>query len=242
MVLNSKYLRDLRRGDVGHDQSNRCHKWHQDGGDAGEGHGFEGIEQQQDERRRQQKSRRRRGMGRVEYLPVEWHTRFKGRLYREARGTASMGNSGFDRERGRDQHHNDRGGTRGVVEAGSGVTQGGAEDEARAGVGEGGGRGAGAGAGAGAGGLSIWDITLPRAPTLRAFTNDTLLDILYFMSPEYHQVRSEQREANRREAKRCRRFDWLVDWLCVCVCMCVWFIPSLLLSWQYLALRFLVCE
>eukprot|EP00953_Heterococcus_sp_UTEX-ZZ885_P002224 1720-Heterococcus_DN1.PRE.1 len=75
--------------------------------------------------------------GRVEYLPIEWHSRFKTKL--DAEGKC-----------GRDGTSNS-----------SGVS-----DEQ----------------------LSIWDITLKRAATLRAYTNDTVLDVLYFMSPEYHQI------------------------------------------------------
>ena len=106
-----------------------------------------------------------KGLGRVEYLPVEWHTRFKGRLYKEGGG-----NDGATRN----ARTAPRCGVRAPVE--------GSENESAGGSGGGDG---------GSGGLSIWDITLPRAPTLRAFTNDTLLDILYFMSPEYHQARDE---------------------------------------------------
>jgi hypothetical protein len=75
--------------------------------------------------------------GRVEYLPIEWHSRFKTKLHAEGKC-------------GRDGTSNS-----------SGVN-----DEQ----------------------LSIWDITLKRAATLRAYTNDTVLDVLYFMSPEYHQI------------------------------------------------------
>jgi hypothetical protein len=76
--------------------------------------------------------------GRVEYLPIEWHSRFKTKLHAEGKC-------------GRDGTSNNS----------SGVS-----DEQ----------------------LSIWDITLKRAATLRAYTNDTVLDVLYFMSPEYHQI------------------------------------------------------
>lgn len=120
------------------------------------------------------------GLGRVEYLPVEWHTRFKGRLYREGGG----------RERGDGDRDGSGGSRRGAGEASSpsfarGSEGGGGERSS----GGGGVRGRSGGDGGSGDGLSIWDITLPRAPTLRAFTNDTLLDILYFMSPEYHQAR-----------------------------------------------------
>eukprot|EP00903_Cladosiphon_okamuranus_P007816 g7562.t1 len=112
-----------------------------------------------------------KGLGRVEYLPIEWHTRFKGRLYQEGSGS-------------------DGGARSARASSGSGfrASAGGTEEGL-----------AGGGGGGGGGGLSIWDITLPRAPTLRAFTNDTLLDILYFMSPEYHQVIVEEvtQEINR---------------------------------------------
>ena len=40
-----------------------------------------------------------------------------------------------------------------------------------------------------AGHLRLRDITLSRIPHLRSFVNDALLDVLYFMSPAYHQVR-----------------------------------------------------
>ena len=114
-----------------------------------------------------------RGLGRVEYLPVEWHTRFKGRLYKE-------GGGGEGGSAGRSARTSSRSGVR--------ASPGGPEDGSAGG-------GSGGGAGGGSAGLSIWDITLPRAPTLRAFTNDTLLDILYFMSPEYHQVRDDDGDA-----------------------------------------------
>lgn len=39
-----------------------------------------------------------------------------------------------------------------------------------------------------AGHLRLRDITLSRIPHLRSFVNDALLDVLYFMSPAYHQV------------------------------------------------------
>lgn len=41
-----------------------------------------------------------------------------------------------------------------------------------------------------AGHLRLRDITLSRIPHLRSFVNDALLDVLYFMSPAYHQVRT----------------------------------------------------
>lgn len=186
---------------------------------------------------------RSNGLGRVEYLPIEWHTRFKGRLYRESGGgggvTATRGmadeesgsadrraagvaddKSGGGNASGRGCGSGDDKGSRNVgdserygsdtdrTEAMSGRdarrhgsvrtglewegTGHGREAEKRrifAGNKGGGGGEAGEGEVETQGGLSIWDITLPRAPTLRAFTNDTLLDILYFMSPEYHQVR-----------------------------------------------------
>jgi hypothetical protein len=78
--------------------------------------------------------------GRVEYLPIEWHSRFKTKLHTEGK-------------RGRDVSN-------------STANSSGVSDEQ----------------------LSIWDITLKRAATLRAYTNDTVLDVLYFMSPEYHQI------------------------------------------------------
>lgn len=42
-----------------------------------------------------------------------------------------------------------------------------------------------------AGHLRLRDITLSRIPHLRSFVNDALLDVLYFMSPAYHQVPRE---------------------------------------------------
>lgn len=178
-------------------------------------------------------------MGRVEYLPIEWHTRFKGRLYRESGEAAagvtaagddtatgarpgtpspasafaddsvttagergSVDSSSANAEIGGDGGQSNAMASSGRVRAESVPSTGGAErhtaedgddrkggesflrrDRGRGGDGDG-----GPGSVAGGNGLSIWDITLPRAPTLRAFTNDTLLDILYFMSPEYHQV------------------------------------------------------
>jgi len=65
--------------------------------------------------------------GRVDYLPVEWHTKFRDR--------AGEGEAGND-----------------------------------------------------SGHLRLRDITLSRIPHLRSFVNDALLDVLYFMSPAYHQV------------------------------------------------------
>lgn len=65
--------------------------------------------------------------GRVEYLPVEWHTKFRDRA-----GEGDTGNQ--------------------------------------------------------SGHLRLRDITLYRIPHLRSFVNDALLDVLYFMSPTYHQV------------------------------------------------------
>lgn len=44
-----------------------------------------------------------------------------------------------------------------------------------------------------AGHLRLRDITLSRIPHLRSFVNDALLDVLYFMSPAYHQVRPSVR-------------------------------------------------
>jgi len=135
-----------------------------------------------------------RGLGRVEYLPVEWHTRFKGRLYREGGGGEGGKDSG--------------GGLGGSTRRGS-MGGRGAGGRGRGEGGEGGGRRGGGddrgSGGGGNGGLSIWDITLPRAPTLRAFTNDTLLDILYFMSPEYHQVRSSKNRQRRSYDRICER-------------------------------------
>lgn len=131
------------------------------------------------------------GLGRVEYLPIEWHTRFKGRLYREGiggRDTSEAGQaSGQSTSKG--EHSSERSSARGQSNHDTHRRQ-------HTGGGAGGGEGSvapeGTEGGVKAGGLSIWDITLPRAPTLRAFTNDTLLDILYFMSPEYHQVKEER--------------------------------------------------
>jgi hypothetical protein len=74
--------------------------------------------------------------GRVEYLPVEWHSRFKTHLRGRPAADAEL--------RGEE--------------------------------------------GLGGNALSIWDITLKRAAALRAYTNDAMLDILYFMSPQYHNV------------------------------------------------------
>jgi hypothetical protein len=36
--------------------------------------------------------------------------------------------------------------------------------------------------------VSVDDISLPTIPTLRSFANDTMMDILYFMSPAHHDV------------------------------------------------------
>lgn len=65
--------------------------------------------------------------GRVEYLPIEWHTKFRDRA-----GEGDTANQ--------------------------------------------------------SGHLRLRDITLCRIPHLRSFVNDALLDVLYFMSPTYHQV------------------------------------------------------
>lgn len=179
-------------------------------------------------------------MGRVEYLPIEWHTRFKGRLYRESgeaaagvsaagddtatgarRGTPSPASASTDdpvttaEERGSTNSStanaeigrvggrsnamasSERVGPESVRSAGGAERhtaergndgKGGESHFQRDRASVGGGGGGGPESVGSGNGLSIWDITLPRAPTLRAFTNDTLLDILYFMSPEYHQV------------------------------------------------------
>ena len=156
VVLNSEHLRGLRR------RGKRAASAQCGGGPSG-GRNDKGLsgDREKDE-----------GLGRVEFLPVEWHTRFKGRLYREGGGGGggSSARGGDGKDRGDDGQ-------------GCNVASGSGGDVGVDGNGE---RGSGSG---GAGGLSIWDITLPRAPTLRAFTNDTLLDLLYFMSPEYHQAR-----------------------------------------------------
>ena len=167
VVLSSKHLRVLRRGDLhGRTDKRRRHM------DSGKKH-HAGVEQRG----------RRSGIGRVEYLPVEWHTRFKGRLYGgEVNEPATATSSGFDRQRKQTAAVGSEDGEGG--RQGSGDGESGSRNrvqEQGQGVGE-------DGRSVSAGGLSIWDITLPRAPNLRAFTNDTLLDILYFMSPEYHQV------------------------------------------------------
>lgn len=53
-----------------------------------------------------------------------------------------------------------------------------------------------------AGHLRLRDITLSRIPHLRSFVNDALLDVLYFMSPAYHQVRAGGREGGGGEGPR----------------------------------------
>lgn len=171
-MLNSKHLRGLRKGKKA---------WCSNQNNSGRKQSTREKNGGQDERK---------GVGRVEYLPVEWHTRFKGRLYREAGGGVSAnvdGESGAREQKrgGGGERLPDRRGNSGMTEGLGGVKDGqGTEEDVLVG-GEG---GDGEVRGVSAGGLSIWDITLPRAPTLRAFTNDTLLDILYFMSPEYHQA------------------------------------------------------
>lgn len=167
-MLNSEHLRGLRR------RGKRAARAQRGGGPSG-GRNDEGLSGDRG---------KGKGLGRVEFLPVEWHTRFKGRLYRE--GGAGGGSSA----RGGD------GKNRGDNGKGCNVASGSGGDVGVDGNGE---RGSGGG---GAGGLSIWDITLPRAPTLRAFTNDTLLDILYFMSPEYHQVRPRDVLGRERRPKQ----------------------------------------
>ncbi|CAM9574706.1 unnamed protein product [Ectocarpus sp. 13 AM-2016] len=205
VVLNSKDLRGLRkkkglrkRGRVG--GSEDC------GGDGegrgGDGRGAATAEETQEEREeRDYLGEVPTGLGRVEYLPVEWHTRFKGRLYREGGGSggasegSGKGNPGTSSPSGATRRPRSEGAP-GSREGGRG------QDSGATGAG---------GSGSGSGGLSIWDITLPRAPTLRAFTNDTLLDILYFMSPEYHQVIVEEvtQEINRiLELFRKHTRDW----------------------------------
>ncbi|CAN0563859.1 unnamed protein product, partial [Ectocarpus sp. 12 AP-2014] len=92
VVLTSKDLRGLRkkkglrkRGRVG--GSEDC------GGDAGgkggDGRGATTAEEtlEEEEQERDCLGEVPTGLGRVEYLPVEWHTRFKGRLYREGGGS-----------------------------------------------------------------------------------------------------------------------------------------------------------
>lgn len=202
VVLNSKHLRGFRKGT--HQQREGGEKRKQDNGGGRGG----------------------RGMGRVEYLPIEWHTRFKGRLYKESGAGAKTRNDAAATLSVSQTPDPDAAFVpAGASTAACGHTEAGSWDGADGGnigeavvktsggvlsrsmssgsrlelnmIGEAGAREerdipAGIGGGDGArgvgGGLSIWDITLPRAPTLRAFTNDTLLDILYFMSPEYHQV------------------------------------------------------
>ncbi|CAN0351660.1 unnamed protein product [Ectocarpus sp. 12 AP-2014] len=203
VVLNSKDLRGLRkkkglrkRGRVGGSE---------DRGGDGEGRGGDGRgaataeETQDEEEERDYLGEVPTGLGRVEYLPVEWHTRFKGRLYREGGGSggasegSGKGNPGTSSPSGATRRPRSEGAP-GSREGGRG------HDSGATGAG-----------GSGSGGLSIWDITLPRAPTLRAFTNDTLLDILYFMSPEYHQVIVEEvtQEINRiLELFRKHTRDW----------------------------------
>ncbi|CBN78492.1 DDHD domain-containing protein [Ectocarpus siliculosus] len=205
VVLNSKDLRGLRkkkgirkRGRVGGSEDFGGGG----GGRGGDGRGAATAEetQEEEEEERDCLGEVPTGLGRVEYLPVEWHTRFKGRLYREGGGSggAAEGSS------------KDHPGT----SPPSGATRR-PRSEGAPGPGRGEGSGAtgagGSGSGIGSGGLSIWDITLPRAPTLRAFTNDTLLDILYFMSPEYHQVIVQEvtQEINRiLELFRKHTRDW----------------------------------
>ncbi|CAM9239974.1 unnamed protein product [Ectocarpus sp. 8 AP-2014] len=204
VVLNSKDLRGLRkkkglrkRGRVGGSE---------DGGGGERGRGGDGRgtataeeTQEEEEEERDCLGEVPTGLGRVEYLPVEWHTRFKGRLYREGGGSGGVAEGSSK----------DHPGTSPPSGATRRPRSEGAPGSREGGRGQGGGA-TGAG-GSGSGGLSIWDITLPRAPTLRAFTNDTLLDILYFMSPEYHQVIVEEvtQEINRiLELFRKHTRDW----------------------------------
>ncbi|CAM9780477.1 unnamed protein product, partial [Ectocarpus fasciculatus] len=182
VVLNSKDLRGLRKkglrkkGGVGGGGG---------GGRDGDGHGGATAEetQEKEDEARDGLGELPAGLGRVEYLPVEWHTRFKGRLYREGGGSggAAEGGSKGNPDTSPPSGATRRPGSEGGPGSGEGRERGGRAQSWATGAGAGGG-------GGGSAGLSIWDITLPRAPTLRAFTNDTLLDILYFMSPEYHQV------------------------------------------------------
>ncbi|CAM9395019.1 unnamed protein product [Phaeothamnion confervicola] len=129
---------------------------------------------------------RGKGRGRVEVLPLEWHSRFKSRLHEQGRGgraDAAAGGGG-----GRVSGDGESGGGGGNGREGGNGGEGGKED----GVDD-------AAAASGAAALSIWDITLRRAPTLRAYTNDTVLDILYFLSPPYHQqiIEEVSNEINR---------------------------------------------
>ncbi|CAM9633698.1 unnamed protein product [Scytosiphon promiscuus] len=159
VVLNSKHLRGLRKKGA---SGRGAAEWENKGeGGGGSTRGNKTDEGQTRSPERAEGRRQRDG-----YLPVEWHTRFKGRLYREG-GGSDIG---------------------GGVQGGNGAGQASPAGVVRTAEGDG-----------DEGSPRIWDITLPRAPTLRAFTNDTLLDILYFMSPEYHQVIVEEvtQEINR---------------------------------------------
>lgn len=64
-----------------------------------------------------------------------------------------------------------------------------------------------------AGHLRLRDITLSRIPHLRSFVNDALLDVLYFMSPAYHQVRPVHKPSH----------TYLPTYIppCIHACLCV---------------------
>lgn len=167
-----------------------------EGGEDGDGGASATAEETQEkEEERDYSGELPTGLGRVEYLPVEWHTRFKGRLYKEGGGSggAAGGSSKGNPDTSSPSGAAGRPRSEGIPGSGE--------------AGRGQGSGATGGSGSGSGGLSIWDITLPRAPTLRAFTNDTLLDILYFMSPEYHQVRTRYWEGENEKEGRERLTD-----------------------------------
>lgn len=210
MVLNSKHLRGLRR------DGKRAARARRGGGGGG---GGPSDASNNHDKRGSEEREKGKGLGRVEFLPVEWHTRFKGRLYREGGGDGggssdSGARVGGDTNQGdtgkgrKDQRERAHAGTRAPGDAQRPGAREGVPSGSGGGVGVDGGGGRGNGSG-GAGGLSIWDITLPRAPTLRAFTNDTLLDILYFMSPEYHQARPRgilEQPERRQQSSPCRRW------------------------------------
>ncbi|CAM9341264.1 unnamed protein product [Chrysoparadoxa australica] len=133
--------------------------------------------------------------GRVEYLPVVWHSRFKSLLHKEG------GGKGEDLLACREPHYalsTNRPRARALLTLTPlAAVPGGDSSEGKAALGD-----VQGATEANGRTLSIWDITLKRAALLRAFTNDTLLDVLYFMSPNYHQLIIEEvvSEVNRVHA------------------------------------------
>mmetsp|Transcript_22566 Transcript_22566/g.29547 ORF Transcript_22566/g.29547 Transcript_22566/m.29547 type:complete len:1225 (-) Transcript_22566:245-3919(-) len=110
--------------------------------------------------------------GRVEFLPVEWHSRLHGILKQGDLMSPRRGESPF--------HSNSS-----PYDSRSWSSRGDLSESQ----------------------LLIDDITLPRIPHLRSFLNDTAMDILYFMSPPYHQVIVDEvtKELNRIYQLFCRR-------------------------------------